>query len=291
MRTRILFLATLVAASVFATDPAPEVQAAKSRRARPTAAKTRRALVQDETSVEPSTGRVVTYGARDVIAVKAKIRYTTMIVLPKNERILDFTCGDKDFWIVNGNQNFAYVKPAQVASHTNLNLVTASGNVYSFVLSEVSEVPGAVPDLKVFVVLRDEAMLNAERAKPKYVPAPELDACKDQLQKANQEVRRIKDEEQAAITKAISKYAANLRFTYRFTPNKRPFFVRAIYHDDRFTYIEARPEETPTLYELRDGSPNLVGFEYHDGVFIVYKVLDEGYLAIGRQKLGFKREE
>ncbi len=81
---------------------------------------------------------VVEYGERDVLRLKAKLRYTTLIVLPKNEQILDFTCGDKEFWIVNGTQNFAYVKPARANSQTNLNLITASGNVYSFVLNEIS---------------------------------------------------------------------------------------------------------------------------------------------------------
>jgi len=45
----------------------------------------------------------------------------------------------------------------------------------------------------------------------------------------------------------------NLRFTYRFAPNKKPFHVEAIYHDRKFTYIIAKPDETPTLYEIRDG--------------------------------------
>src|SRR4029077_90333 len=94
---------------------------------------------------------VMQYGERDVLRLKAKLRYTTLIVLPKNEQILDFTCGDKEFWIVNGTQNLAYVNPARVNAQTNLNLITASGNVYSFVLSEVSGTPGAEPDLKVFV--------------------------------------------------------------------------------------------------------------------------------------------
>src|SRR4051812_16458119 len=57
--------------------------------------------------------RVVKYTDRDVVSVKAKVRYTTMIILPKEERILDFVCGDKNFWVVNGSVNFAYVKPAK----------------------------------------------------------------------------------------------------------------------------------------------------------------------------------
>ena len=57
-----------------------------------------------------------------------------MIILPEQEEILDFVCGDKEFWVVSGAQNLAYVKPAKAGATTNLNLVTASGNVYSFLL-------------------------------------------------------------------------------------------------------------------------------------------------------------
>src|SRR6266853_6938167 len=53
-------------------------------------------------AVTPSA-KVIDYGDKDVIPVKTKLRYTTLIVLPKNEQILDFTCGDKEFWVVNGN--------------------------------------------------------------------------------------------------------------------------------------------------------------------------------------------
>src|SRR5436305_831350 len=64
-------------------------------------------------------GRVVRYGEEDVVPIKAKLRYTTLIVLPKNERILDFTCGDKEYWIVQGTQNLAYIKPAKAGSQSN----------------------------------------------------------------------------------------------------------------------------------------------------------------------------
>lgn len=289
MKIRSLFLTVIFCGSLLAIDPPPEAQAAKSRRA--TASASKAAPPTKEAVPEPSTGRVVSYSSRDVVVVKAKLRYTTLIILPKNERILDFTCGDKDFWIINGDQNFAYIKPAKEASRTNLNLVTASGNVYSFVLYEISDMPSEAPDLKIFVELKDEGMLAAEKSKPKFVPAQDLDAFKDQLQKAIQEVRQVKEEEQADINKGINRYVSSLKYVYRFTANQKPFFVRAIYHDNRFTYIQARPEETPTIYELREGEPNLVGYEYKDGVYTVYKILDQGYLQMGRQKLGFKREE
>jgi type IV secretory pathway VirB9-like protein len=239
----------------------------------------------------PPEAKVVQYGAKDVVQVKAKLRYTTLIVLPKNEQILDFTCGDKEFWIVNGNQNFAYVKPAKAGIATNLNLITASGNVYSFVLTEVSELPNAQPDLKVFVELPEGTMASAAAGAPKFVSAQVAEDYRQQAELAKEETHQVKQSAQATIDGGISKFLANVRFPYRFEAGKKPFFVRAMYHDDKFTYIQARPEETPTLYEVKDGKPNLVNFDYKNGVYVVDKILDEGYLTIGKLKLGFKRQE
>ena len=61
-----------------------------------------------------------------------------MIVLPEGEEILDVICGDKDFWVISATHNIAHVKPAKEGASTNLNLVTASGAVYSFLLTEKS---------------------------------------------------------------------------------------------------------------------------------------------------------
>jgi type IV secretion system protein VirB9 len=44
----------------------------------------------------------------------------------------------------------------------------------------------------------------------------------------------------------------------------------------------------PALYEIRDGAPNLVNFQVEHGVYIVPKVLERGYLAIGKQRLMFE---
>ena len=112
------------------------------------------AVIADAPSA-PSA-KTVAYSERDVVPLKAKIRFTTLIVLPKQEQILDFTCGDKEFWIVNGSQNLAYVKPAKAGSRTNLNLIAASGNVYTFVLTEISDTPDSEPDLKIFIEPKED---------------------------------------------------------------------------------------------------------------------------------------
>ena len=292
MKRAVRCLVPLVLCSVLVADPS---QASKSKTApkHPPGRETANtvALVDAGAPAIQSEAKVVRYDEKTVVRVNTKLRYTTLIVLPKTEQILDFTCGDKEFWVVNGNQNFAYVKPAKAGAETNLNLITTSGNIYSFVLAEVSEIPNAQADLKVFVELEGQQLAEAAGAAPRFVSAQVAEDYRQQVEIAKEETRQAKQSSQAAIDSGISKFLANVRFPYRFEAGKKPFFIRAMYHDDKFTYLQARPEETPTLYEVKDGKPNLVNFTYKDGVYIVDKILDEGYLAIGKQKLGFSRQE
>jgi type IV secretory pathway VirB9-like protein len=247
-------------------------------------------------NVSPAPGvKQFEYGERDVLRLNAKLRFTTLIVLPKNEQILDFTCGDKEFWIVNGTQNFAYVKPARPRAQTNLNLITASGNVYSFVLTEVSGESGAEPDLKVFVELKEDAMASAMNGAPRFVSAAEIEDYRRQVELAKEESRQSRRTAEQSIASEVDRYRSEypvaLRFTYQFERDKKPFSVTAIYHDDRFTYIQADAAETPTLYELKDGKPNLISFEFRRGTYVVPKILDSGYLAIGKARMSFTRQE
>lgn len=239
-----------------------------------------------------ASARSVTYGERDVIPIRARLRFTTLIVLPKREQILDYVCGDKEFWIVNGAQNFAYIKPAKAATQTNLNLVTVSGNVYSFVLTESSD--GAA-DLKVFVEPKDDGMLSALNGPPLFVPAQQIEDYRQQVELAKTETREARKTAQAVVEREVSsfraEYPAQMKFAYRFERDKRPFLVSAIFHDDKFTYIQANPQETPALYEIKDGKPNLINFQFKNGTYVVDKILDSGYLTIGKQRLAFAREE
>ena len=238
---------------------------------------------------------IVEYGERDVVRLKAKLRYTTLIVLPKAEQILDFTCGDKEFWIVNGTHNFAYVKPARANSQTNLNLITASGNVYSFVLSEVSGSAGVEPDLKVFVQPKDGPMISALNGAPRFVSAAQVEDYRQQIEMAKEETRQTRNTAQSTIDREVAKfrgdYPTGLKFVYHFERDQKPFLVEAIYHDDKFTYIRANPQETPALYEIKDGKPNLINFEYRNGTYIVSKILDSEYLTIGKVRMNFVRQE
>lgn len=240
---------------------------------------------------DAASSRVVRYGAKDVVPLYGHIRYTTLIVLPQEERILDFICGDKDFWVVSGNQNLAYVKPAKAGARTNLNLVTASGNVYSFLLSEVSELRGRDADLKVYIELKEASMIAAAGGKPVFVSSQQVEDYRAQVDLAKDDARKAAQRADDAIAAFRASYPSTLRFGYHIAVNQKPFFVTAMYHDDKFTFIQAKTTEPPTLYELKDGTPSLVNYDFKDGVYIIDKLLDQGYLAIGNKRLPFSRTE
>ncbi len=232
--------------------------------------------------------REVNYSARSVVHVNAKLRFTTMIILPEPEEILDVVCGDKDFWVISGAQNLAYIKPAKAAASTNLNLVTASGNVYSFLLTEGQ--PEA--DLKLYVV-PDDTMKAKQTAGPKFYSAAQVEELKTAADLARKQAAETKEAAAKEIEESINKFRASyptqLHFPYWIKGNGKPFNVIAIYHDDKFTYIKANATELPSLYELKDNAPSLVNFQVENGVYVVPKLMDNGYLTIGQKKLVFER--
>src|SRR6202048_3630555 len=126
--------------------------------------------------------RTVKYSREEIIRVRAKLRFSTLIVLPDNEEILDFTTGDKEFWIINGAHNLCYVHPAQAGIRSNLNLITATGHVYSFVLTEVSSDPDADPDLKVVIEPKEGSTIAVNNGLHGYVSGSEAQAYKKELE-------------------------------------------------------------------------------------------------------------
>ena len=221
---------------------------------------------------------------RSVIPLQTRLRYTTMVVLPEGEEILDVICGDRDFWVISATQNIAHVKPAKAGAETNLNLVTASGTIYSFLLTR--EVEPA----------RSEGLCqgDAERAdgEAEVLLAPRRSRrCEPQLTEARAALR---DEPSAKRDEAIAayrqQYPTRLQFAYGTPKYEKPFLVRSIWHDGQFTYLKSDATELPALYEVKDGKPALVNFQVREGTYVVPKVLDRGYLALGTQRFTFEQQ-
>lgn len=242
-----------------------------------------------------ASARTVQYAETDIIPIHAKVRFSTLIVLPADEEILDATTGDREFWIINGAHNLCYLHPAQQGIRSNLNLITASGHVYSFLLTEVTSDPNAKPDLKVFVERKEGSTIPSADSAAPLARASEVQAYKTAVDaarlEASRQVQAAQERAQLEINRYREQYAGKLQFDYSYDSKaaRPPFSVSAIYHDDKFTYIKSSAQEKPTIYEVKDGKPNLINFDLDNGVYVVPKILNSGYLALGKKRLDFQR--
>lgn len=230
--------------------------------------------------------REVTATDRNLIPLHTRLRYTTMIVLPEGEEILDVICGDRDFWVISALQNVAHVKPAKAGAETNLNLVTARGTIYSFLLSEKSG--SGEPDLKIYV--------NADQAPPsgrqKYFSAADVERLQAEITEAKEAAARAEQRARETVASERQQFPTRLRFAYGPLKYEKPFLVRAMWHDGQFTYLKSDATELPALYEMKDGKPAVLNFQVQGGgTYVVPKVLDRGYLALGKARLSFEQQE
>lgn len=239
--------------------------------------------------------RDVTCQQRDIVRVNVQRGFAAIIELPKDETIIRGITGDTGFWIVEGNQtetgahNWQSVKPAMAGKATSLTVMTAANNMYFFLLRSTSG-PG---DLKVFV---KPAIDNS----PKMVLASEVEKYRGVAEKAQamaDEANRKADEaekeriaadleHERAMAKWKTDYPTSLKFPYRFR-DKNPFAVRAIWNDGHFTFIDCRAAEPPAVYEMKDGKPNLITYAFSGHTYIVPKVMDDGFLRVGKKTLKF----
>lgn len=228
-----------------------------------------------------SQARTVQYHQEDIVNIHAKVKYTTLIQLPATEKIMEATTGDKDFWIIDVDNNFCFVHPAKPDIRSNLNLITDKGNIYSFILEDVTR-SGGEPDLRVIVQPMDQSSIVAANGPPRYVPATQVTALENQIHAMQAHVDQTVDQYKSA-------YPAQLKFDYKWK-SEGPFNVSSIYHDDRFTYIKSSATEKFALYEVRDGKPNLINYDLKDGTYVISKVIDQGYMQVGKKRMNFSRK-
>ena len=230
-----------------------------------------------------TASRTVAYHSQDIVPIRAKVKYTTLIVIPATEKIMEAATGDKDFWIVDVVGNFCFVHPAKQGISSNLNLITDKGNIYSFTLADITGQAGE-PDLKVIIEPADASNIVAANGPAQYVPAAQLD-------QVHQQVVALQSHIGATVDEYKSDYPMQLKFDYKFKLNEAPFDIQSIYHDDKFTYIKTNAPEKFSVYEMRDGKPNLINYDLRDGTYIIPKVMDNGYVELGKKKMQFTRKD
>jgi type IV secretory pathway VirB9-like protein len=240
------------------------------------------ALTSAVAVTQDTSARTVQYHSQDIVPIHAKLKYTTLSEVPPTEKIMEAATGDKDFWVVDVVGNFCFVHPAKAGISSNLNLITDKGNIYSFTLQDVSGT-SSIPDLKVLVEPADRSSIVASSGPPQYVPAAQLAQSKQELAAVQSHITQAVDEYKSA-------YPLQLKFDYDYKVNEAPFDIQSIYHDGKFTYIKTNAPEKFSVYEMKDGKPNLINYELRDGTYIIPKIMDSGYVELGKKRMEFSRK-
>ena len=237
--------------------------------------------------------------------LRTQVRHTTVIVLPADENILDFVVGDSEYWHLTGAANVAFLKPLRPDAATNIALVCESGRIYSFLVAEHSAEENEQPP---HLVVRVESGTEAARlsgggtGRPAFVARSEVAAYQQMAAEAAEAARSAREAAEAGILEARSQaesaieefragYPERLAFEYRLDGDAadRPFLVEAMWHDGQFTYLRSHAQESPALYELRDGEPALVAYDLsEDGLYIARHVLGDGWLQIGDKRAAWR---
>ena len=226
--------------------------------------------------------------------LRTQVRHTTVIVLPADENILDFVVGDSEYWHLTGAANVAFLKPLRPDAATNIALVCESGRIYSFLVAEHSDGP---PHLVVRVEsgAEETGLYSGGTGRPAFVARSEVAAYQQMAAEATEAARSAREEAESRAASAIEAFRAGyperLAFEYRLDGDaaNRPFLVEAMWHDGQFTYLRSHAQESPALYEFRDGEPVLVAYDLtEDGLYVARHVLGDGWLQIGDKRASWR---
>ncbi len=241
-----------------------------------------------------SAARTVSTGSDEVVEVRARVRFATTVILPPDESILDWVCGDAEYWSVQGAANLAFIKPTADGIETNLTLVTDKGNVYALRLREVGTGPES-PDLRLFIRAEADDADGGRLEPARFEAAGASQACRAEADEAMRSADEARERSVAAARDRAEQFRASyprsMRFDYRLETGASnvPFRVAAMWRDDRFTYIRADPEEAAALYEARDGKPSMVPYDFAEGLYVTRRPIADGWLQIGKRRLRFWR--
>jgi type IV secretory pathway VirB9-like protein len=227
--------------------------------------------------------------------IRAGLLQSTLILLPAEEKIATVFGGDTVDWVFDAGHvasRFISVKPKLANATTDIHIVSDHGNEYTLQLQEISSDVDVHFDSKVFIVPGDKAAKDKLTDLPVFVPAAELEKAKQEAAAAKAaQAAELKAEASKAETYR-SQYPGSLQFDFTWDEKKgKELGLQQIWHDDKFTYLRGQFQETPVLYETKDGKGSLINFDYNAGLYTVPKELDNGYLAIGKKRVDFHRSQ
>jgi type IV secretion system protein VirB9 len=242
--------------------------------------------------------RSVRVGERSVVTINVCQLMSTMLVLPDKELTRVTQVADTDNWVLETNQSkqasrFLSIKVRKpLVPQTTLNVISDHDSTYTFrlVLNDQH------CDSKVFIDPDEQLTKHIAETRPWASPET-VDELKHQVEVANNRANAAAGEVSSKVDAFRASYPRKLRFEYHFD-NKlaEKMGIKSIFNDSQFTYVSSVTQETPALYEVKDGKPNLIHFDFRDGLYTADRVIDQGYLAIGgsgngkhQERLDFRR--
>lgn len=245
-------------------------------------------------SLQPNAPRTIVVMDSDTPPViRAGLLQSTLILLPAEEKVATVFGGDTVSWVFDGGHvasRFISIKPRLANSTTDVHIVSDHGNEYTLQLREISGDGDPHFDSKVFITPGDKAGKDKLAEMPVFVPAAEVDKLKREAAEAQaREANQLKAEE-AKAEQDRGSYPGQLHFDYTWDQKKgNALGLEQVWRDDKFTYLRGHFQETPALYELKDKKGSLINFDFANGLYTVPKTVQMGYLAIGKQKVEFRR--
>lgn len=225
--------------------------------------------------------------------IHAGLLQSTLILLPAEEKVATVFGGDTVDWVFDAGHiasRFLSIKPKLANVTTDLHIISDHGNEYTLQIDEVSGQTNAHFDSKVFLLPAEAAAASRLASPPVFVPASELDKAKQAAAAAEAAAAAVRKAEDAKAEQFRSQYPASLHFDYVWDVAKgHELGLQAIWRDNHFTYLRGVFQETPALYELKDGKGSLINFDFNAGLYTIPKELEAGYLTIGKKKVLFHR--
>jgi type IV secretory pathway VirB9-like protein len=263
-----------------------------------TAAVASTAGVVETPHLQPSAPRtVVVSDAQTPPVVRAGLLQSTLIELPAEEKIATVFGGDTASWVFDAGHvasRYISIKPKVADSATDLHIISDHGNEYTVELREISnDKDNPHFDSKVSLSSSDaKAAANIAKA-PVFIPAAEVEMKEAQLKKEADEAKKAAEADHKALAAATESFKASypgtLHFDYSWDQKKSlALGLQQIWRDDKFTYLRGQFQETPALYELKDGKGSLINFDFANGLYTVPKTVVQGYLSIGKQRVDFR---
>jgi type IV secretion system protein VirB9 len=249
-------------------------------------------------NVKIDAPRTVMVGERSITRIHICPLQITTLVLPEHELTRTSSVADTENWkleTTESKQASRYLNihvKQPLTNETTLNVMTDHDSSYTFIL----DLNSGSCDSKVFIDADSALAKRIENTRP-WLSPDDADRLRAQVEDARKGVAAANASVQSKVDDFRSKYPSKLRFDYKYDQKMaEKLGVHSIYTDGKFLFVSASPTHPPSLYELKDGKPGLIAFDFKDGLYTA-PVIDVGYLAIGgtgdgkhQQKLSFRRE-